>query len=444
MNSLQLKASNPAVSTWVSASAGTGKTKILTDRVLRLLLGGAAFDKILCLTFTNAAAGEMKERIAFALSLWSSASVTELEAELYKTMGRKASLNELSKAQQLYGLYLKSSERINIQTIHSFCQKLLKKFPIEAGISPSFKIIDEAKSHSILQQIKKNLLHQSDLEPINEYLTMNFHELTIDEILGEIVQYRTKFLDNPHIVNNLYDESLKIISALQRNYDNNYDSVIYHPMLQDIMGVNMSVAQIKKFFLTTTGQKKKRIVPKKIAALGSNLYSDLERLQQQVFQLDQADRSRQLEAHSKLLSMLGDNILKNYEIYKTTKGLVDYDDLIIYANKLLKSSEAKEWVLYKLDGGIDHLLVDEAQDTSSTQWQIVEAMIEEFYAGDAANSEKNRTVFVVGDEKQSIFSFQGADVSSFARMNKLLKSKMTAGGRKFEDINLEISYRSAK
>jgi len=444
MNSLQLQASNPEISTWVSASAGTGKTKILTDRVLRLLLGGATFNKILCLTFTNAAAGEMKERIAASLSLWSRTNDINLAAELYKTMGHKASAYELEKAGKLYELYLRSPDRINIQTIHSFCHALLKKFPIEAGVSPSFKIIDEAKSHSILQQIKSNLLNQPDLEPINSYLTMNFHELTIDEILREIVEQRTKFLNGVYQVNNLYDESLAIINELTKACNQHYHAFLHHPIIRNIVGVNVSALELKKFFLTTTGQKRQRIVTKKIAAVGSNLYSDLEQIQQQVFLLDQLDRTKQLEAHSKLLSLLGSKILESYELHKSAKGLLDYDDLIIYTNKLLKASEAKEWVLYKLDGGIDHLLVDEAQDTSATQWQIVESMIEEFYAGDASDPEKNRTVFVVGDEKQSIFSFQGADVASFAGMNQLLKSKMILGGKQFEDVNLEISYRSAK
>jgi len=143
-------------------------------------------------------------------------------------------------------------------------------------------------------------------------------------------------------------------------------------------------------------------------------------------------------------------ICKNFQIpvleHKHCKGLLDYDDLIIQTNNLLNSSDFKDWVLYKLDGGIDHLLVDEAQDTSSSQWKIIEALIEEFYSGDSAQKEKNnnRTVFVVGDEKQSIFSFQGANVASFSYMNQLLKDRMQSAGKEFEDINLETSYRSTK
>ena len=149
MNLLQLKASNPEISTWVSASAGTGKTKILTDRVLRLLLDNSDFNKILCLTFTNAAAGEMKERIASSLAKWSTLKECALKDNINNLLGRNSTAKELAKAKKLYELYLRSDERINVQTIHSFCQALLKKFPLESGISPSFKIIDETKSFTI-------------------------------------------------------------------------------------------------------------------------------------------------------------------------------------------------------------------------------------------------------------------------------------------------------
>ena len=192
MNLLQIQASDPKFSTWVAASAGTGKTKILTDRVLRLLLQNAEFNKILCLTFTNAAAGEMKERIASALADWANSKLDDLKAKLYATLGRSSSKDELILAQSLYNKYLNSDERINVQTIHSFCQKLLKKFPLEAGISPSFTIIDETKADIILQQIKKELLNKKELVYINEYLNANFHEVTIDDIISEIVQDKIK------------------------------------------------------------------------------------------------------------------------------------------------------------------------------------------------------------------------------------------------------------
>jgi ATP-dependent helicase/nuclease subunit A len=443
MNTLQNKASNPEISTWVSASAGTGKTKILIDRILRLLLEGTPFNKILCLTFTNAAAAEMKERITIALSSWSKPDTNLLAEELSKTIGRIPNEAEVLIAHSLYDSYLKSEDSINIQTIHSFCQKLLKKFPLEAGVSPGFKIIEDIKADYILNQIKKKLITQEDLHPITEYLSINFHELIIDEIISQIIQQKTKFLKSRNSLDNLKSESIKLILELQNIGNGYYEQIKQNPVIQNIVGFNSSTRELKKFFLTETGQKKKRIVTQKIAKPGSNLYSDLERLQEQIYVLDQKEKTIKLENHSKILSLLGTRIIEEYEHYKTKKGLLDYDDLIIYACKLLNDSSAREWVLYKLDGGIDHLLVDEAQDTSHDQWRIIEALIAEFYSGDGIEK-NNRTVFVVGDEKQSIFSFQGADIDSFAKMNEFLKEKMFVGGRAFENVNLEISYRSAK
>lgn len=444
MNLLQVQASDPNFSTWVSASAGTGKTKILTDRVLRLLLQNAEFSKILCLTFTNAAAGEMKERIASALSDWANITTEELKEKLHSTLGRKCTPQELDQAQSLYSKYLNSDEKINVQTIHSFCQKLLKKFPLEAGISPSFTIIDETRSYQILKQVKNELLSKNALLPINDYLNANFHEVTIDEIISEIVQNKTKFFNSNHKYECIKSESEEIINSLNNFTSSEWKIIASTSIIQNIVGLNQTPKQIKKFFLTDSGQKRKRIVSQKIAKEGSNLYSDLELIQDKIFTLDQKEKTKQLELHSKLLSILGGAILSEYEVYKSKKGLLDYDDLIIYSSNLLKANDAKEWVLYKLDGGIDHLLVDEAQDTSFNQWQIIEALIEEFYSGDSKETLQERTVFVVGDEKQSIFSFQGADVHSFAKMNSALKDRMQYGGKNFRDLQLEISYRSAK
>lgn len=444
MNLLQIQASDPKFSTWVSASAGTGKTKILTDRVLRLLLQNAEFNKILCLTFTNAAAGEMKERIASALSDWANTEPSSLEKKLFLTLGRNCTKNELEQAQSLYNKYLNSDEKINVQTIHSFCQKLLKKFPLEAGVSPSFTIIDEIKSYQILKKTKNELLSRDALLPINDYLNANFHEVTIDEIISEIIQNKNKFINTSYEHEYIKYKAQEIIESLNNICFLDWKKIGSNKLVQEFVESNQEPEKIKKFFLTDSGQKRQKIVPQKIAKPGSKLYSELEIIQEQVFMLDQKEKTKQLELHSKLLSMLGSAILTEYEEYKEKKGLLDYDDLIIYACRLLQASDAKEWVLYKLDGGIDHLLVDEAQDTSFIQWQIIEALIAEFYSGDSQKSKHERTIFIVGDEKQSIFSFQGADVNSFTKMNSFLKDRMRYANKKFRDLQLETSYRSAK
>ncbi len=454
MSILQLKASNPLLSSWVSASAGTGKTKILTDRVLRLLLQAVPFNKILCLTFTNAAANEMQERIIANFEKWAHFSPQDLCSTLENTLGRKATKDELTIASSLFDSYLKTQDQINIYTIHSFCQKILKKFPLEAGISPHFKIIDEFKVKQIIRDIKKQLFNLPELEPITRFFAENFHELTIDDIFNKIISAKTKILKKePNLSSTYSDLVTQGINHIQKlsNHDPNIyvDTInIENPEVKNIIakliGNDLQNTDLKSIFLTLSGAKKKRIVVKKIAKPDSDLYRELENIQDKIYQLDQAKKAEYLFSYSKLLAIISEKIASEFEAYKRKNSFLDYDDLIIHTENLLTNSHAKEWVLYKLDGGVEHLLVDEAQDTSKNQWRIIEALIEEFYAGESNNYYKNRTIFVVGDEKQSIFSFQGADISTFSYMNKFLNEKLKNGRKPFETIDLNVSYRSTR
>jgi ATP-dependent helicase/nuclease subunit A len=440
MNYLQLRASDPEISTWVSASAGTGKTKILTDRVIRLLLKNVKPSKILCLTFTNAAAGEMQDRIIRHLANWSNIDKKDLKYSLEQMLGSNVTDDQVYFASKLYENFLSSEEKVNIHTIHSFCQKLLIKFPLESAVSLGFKVIDDGQVFEIVQKIKKQIRVLKELQPISDYLSQNFHEVTIDEIFNEIINNKSKFYETED--DDVYQNSKAIIDKLALNISEKYRPILELPLVQNLVGYNSDVLTLRSFFLTSSGEKRARIVPKKIAHPESSLYSELEQIQHIVYLLDQEEKTDQLLKYSQLLKKLGSSIIAKYENYKKSKGLLDYDDLIIKANKLLRESSSRDWVLYKLDGGIEHLLVDEAQDTSPTQWQIIEALIEEFHSGSA--NQEERTIFVVGDEKQSIFSFQGADISSFSAVNASLRTKLLAARKNFETINLEISYRSAE
>jgi ATP-dependent helicase/nuclease subunit A len=452
MSILQIKASDPELSTWVSASAGTGKTKILTDRVLRLLLQGVPFNKILCLTFTNSAANEMQERIISHLEKWSHSEMQDLSQSLANTLGRKASKDEVIKASYLFKSYLKTQDQINIYTVHSFCQKILKKFPLEAGISPNFKIIDEFKVKQIITDIKRQIFNLPDIEPITRFFVENFHELTIDDIFNDIISIKTRILEKKlnlsEISSDMLLSGLEYLEALSTHDPNIYADIITNTEIRSFVtklhdNKPLSAINLKSFFLTSQDEKKKRIVTKKIANPDSDFYKELEILQEEIYQIDQSKKTDYLILYSKLLVILAEKFIYQFETHKKKNTFLDYDDLIIYTQNLLTNSYAKEWVLYKLDGGIEHLLVDEAQDTSKSQWSIIEALVEEFYVGESNNCE-NRTIFVVGDEKQSIFSFQGADISSFSYMNKFLNKKLTDGKKAFNNIDLNVSYRSTK
>lgn len=433
MNQLQLQASDPNHSVWVSASAGTGKTKILTDRVLRLLLQKVPFNKILCLTFTNAGAAEMTQRLNTNLQKWASSSEYELQKDLSAVLGRSPTITEIKAARELYNQILSTHDKINIHTIHSFCQKILKRFPLESDLNPAFKIIDELQRKEILAEAKDILYQNASEDEIVKFFVSNCHELVIDEILTAIVHLRPKFSD-----------------ALQKEQSFNFSEPILidlgkiaqHPYVVAKIGQNANLSAIKDLFLTKEGAKRARLLSNKLQKESSKLYDDLSQMQNDFYDFDQAAKLKNIQQASSKLLALADKFIDIYRKIKRQKSSIDYDDLIYYTKVLLTEESAREWVLYKLEGGIEHLLIDEAQDTSIDQWHIIEALIEEFYAGESSNT-NNRTIFVVGDEKQSIFSFQGADLNNFKEVNTYLQTKLSAAQKTFKLISLEHSYRSS-
>lgn len=437
---LQLRASNPDCSVWVSASAGTGKTKILTDRVLRLLLSGASPQKILCLTFTNAAADEMQARIHCKLEEWARADDDKLRSELYALIGLVPADETLEYARAIYQQLLNCQNTINVYTIHSFCQKILKTFPIEAGLSPAFQILDDITSREILNVLKYQIYTEHVSEQVAYFLGANFHEITLNDIVNEIINNRLKF-------KNLFAQSDIAVSKREleckEEYCDDYLIRIRDDLRQLIVLFGNPIPlpdNLISFFLTNDGNKRKKLITRNIDLNNSEFNRKLYGIQELVYQFDQSVKTKKMIEYSNILLDLAKAIITAYDKHKHQKNLLDYDDLIFYTKELLTAKETKDWVLYKLDGGIDHLLVDEAQDTSPEQWQIIESLIVEFYAGDSIT--KHRTIFVVGDEKQSIFSFQGADTNSFNKVRDYLKSRLFEANKIFEVINLAVSYRS--
>jgi ATP-dependent helicase/nuclease subunit A len=497
MNILQHQAADPSHSVWVLASAGTGKTKILTDRVLRLLLSGVDFSKILCLTFTNAGASEMLLRINNKLIRWSNCTENELAEELNLLLGR-VERKLLIRAKDLYRIFLNLPHKIHIYTIHSFCQKILKRFPLEAGLAPSFQIIDDIILRKIIHKARDLLYSQEANRSLIEFFASNFHELIIDEIFEDILNQKLRFkryfstnpeADNSEKIQELGLEKNKILITL--TYDLNkfcalaqdskilqedakletlYNKIKLYSSLRandsergnpDLGTGKMDcrvdskesprneerkfldlMQHIFPFFLTKTGDKRVSVISKKLANNYPQILSILTQIQDSVYEIDQIIKTQKVYNYTNLLLNLAKSFLEIYESYKSEYSLLDYDDLIYHTNNLLKSSDAKDWVLYKLDGGIDHILVDESQDTSLEQWQIIQNLIEEFYSGQGVDK-NNRSIFVVGDEKQSIFSFQGADLEMFYMMNQYFEDKLRAARKEFKIIKLEYSYRSA-
>jgi len=430
MSDLQREASDPDYSVWVSASAGTGKTKILTDRFLRLLIKGVNPKNILCLTFTNAAAVEMQARINSKLKNLSLCNAATLEEELFLMTGNKPLALELENAKTLYGKLLNSDEPLNIYTIHAFCQKILKTFPLEAGITPEFQILEETNLQDIFLKIRNEIYLSDEHNDLIKILLNRFHEITLQDIFSEIIEQKIKFKKLfthktiPEEINNkrLALGRLNGIYEEVKNLFADYDLEI----------------EPKELFFTKDGKQRKNILSNDLKRKYPKLLLELEKITTEIYKLDEQYRIEEIEYHTILLTKLAHIILKKYDSYKEENNLLDYDDLIYYTEKLLNNKTTHEWLVHKLENEINHILVDEAQDTSPPQWNIITTLITEFNAADKPSN----STFIVGDDKQSIFSFQGADLHNFNLVNERLKATLTNTNKKFKNITLEYSYRS--
>ena len=464
-------ASDPDICVWVSASAGTGKTKVLTDRVLRLLLNGSAPSKILCITYTNAASAEMEERIYHQLGKWAIAEDDELKDAITKLTGRMPNEKTLKLAKQLFAIVLDSSERIRIQTIHGFCQSVLRRFPLEAEVAPHFQLIDEYSKKELLELAVSKLLSDNNpetIEIIREFATL-ISETTLNNLLKNIIADFHKFSSlQPTVINRIYDRfgfnnSCLLEDVINEFFDYTVDEVLQlkaacNALIKEPSNYNdKTFAGLSKWlenigknpedyiltFLTQKNEPRKTICTKPTEKILPNIKDILLKEQQRVFAFSKKYQSFKVLQTTILAIKLAENLLRIYRHLKDVRGFLDYDDLILKTINLLEAKEATAWVLYKLDGGIDHLLIDEAQDTSPKQWQLVDALTNEFFAGTGA-SNKNRSLFVVGDGKQSIYSFQGADPQNFDIMQGKIRKKILASELQFRNVSLALSFRSTE
>ena len=464
----QRLASDPKYSVWVEASAGTGKTKVLSDRVLRLLLDGVLPSRILCLTYTKAAAVEMNNRIAEKLSKWAVIDNEKLIDELKSLLGKEIAKDDklLLRSRRLFALLLDTPGGVKIQTIHSFCQDVLKRFPLEAKISPYFEVVDDRSSREALENIKKEILNNPGDIEVSEalnFLTANSSEKAFPDILESITTQRnmieeclSKHSSNESLVSKIADkfglEKNVSKEKLEEDFWNNLD-VEKLSMLIKALDVGTDTSKKKAYTLAkardekdlneflgvflTEGKPRARMLVKDSIAKYPQAESCCEYFMTSCVRLLEKFKIINLFLSTKAVLILANEMLKKYHDYKKLHSKLDYNDLIVITKKLFESPKVAEWILYKLDGGIDNVLIDEAQDTSPEQWAIVKAITKEFFSGKGSH-EKNPTVFVVGDRKQSIYSFQGADPKEFEKMHRYFEKE----SNNFKTVNMEVSFRS--
>ena len=481
----QAVASDPSLSAWVSANAGSGKTFVLARRVIRLLLAGVTPARLLCLTFTKAAAAEMSNRIFEILGQWVTRDGDELDAILTDVLGRRPSAAEAARARTLFALALDTPGGLKIQTIHAFCEALLHQFPLEANVPGHFEVVEEARQKELLEEARLATLRamqrggEARLRDAFAYLIDHVSDATLEKALGELIANRASFsnwiggdpdlamlplwqrfglapdlaadpdereilapmLANPAMA----DEDLSAIAEGARRIGGKMNSEFAERVAKYLNALTIidRFRLRNKIFLRNDGEARKQWVTRSVLA---ECHTLTEQRLQEYAQAAEDDVKRLNLCRALRLSAslfyFADKVLAQYERFKRLQSQVDFVDLIERAGNLLNRADVRDWVRYKLDRGIDHVLIDEAQDTSPEQWAIVDAVTEEFFAGKGVERAP-RTVFAVGDEKQSIFSFQGAAPEKFAEQARAIGKRAAAAGMAFEQMRLQLSFRSS-
>jgi ATP-dependent helicase/nuclease subunit A len=481
----QARASDPSASAWVSANAGTGKTEVLVRRSLRLLLAGSMPESILCLTYTKTAAAEMQNRLLKALGEWATIEKDKLHEKLAGLMGRAPDAEELRIARRLFARALEAKGGLKIHTIHGFCERLLQRFPLEAQVTPHFSVLDEreqalmhraafdaaasraaADSDSVLGKALAKVTALTSGDYIRQVIDtvigkraelarmVAYHKSRDDWAEAEAFALKSLFNVAEHeeealseqlacvLTDNEIDAALAAFAAHGGTTDMDKSAEAALRAARSSAGENR-LAAFKELFLRADGELKARVCSKAIEKGAPSICATLDRAHAAFDALnDKLAHVRLAEASAAVLA-LADAVQADYERRKQAEAALDYDDLIVKSRNLLSRADAAAWVLYKIDGGIDHILVDEAQDTNPAQWAIIEALALEFFSGQGA-SDRPRTLFAVGDEKQSIYSFQGADPTRFAEMGRAFSHRAEALGLTWHEVPLNLSFRSTE
>ena len=480
----QAEASDPRASAWVSANAGSGKTFVLAQRVVRLLLAGAEPRRILCLTFTKAAAAEMAKRVFERLGEWAVLPDRALTREIEIIEGRRPDRDELARARRLFARALETPGGLKIQTIHAFCERLLHQFPFEANVAGHFEVLDDRDATGLAEAARRSVLADAagdSGDPLGQALATVLgagsdmaHELAIQKFVAErervhawivaagsldaaLTQLRQRLGlrpgDTPERVRAaIVSESAlthvdfaRLIGLMRAGNKKDVEAAARLAPFLDAVDDEARATAYLDFCRTASGELRvaagmiTKAVKDRWDGIAETLAAEIKRLRELLDRLAAVD----CYVATAAILRLGDATIAAYQRLKTARGALDFDDLIIKTTALLARTDAAQWVHYKLDRGVEHILVDEAQDTSPRQWRVVKALVEEFFAGEGVTG-ATRTLFAVGDQKQSIFSFQGAVPAWFSLMRRELGTRARAAQARWFDPELHLSFRSVQ
>jgi len=476
----QAAASDPDISAWVAANAGAGKTHVLAQRTIRLLLAGVPPARILCLTFTKAAAAHMANQVLNTLRAWVRLDDETLDARLAAIDRGPKSAARRAAARRLFATAIETPGGLKVQTIHAFCDRVLHQFPFEARVPAGFEVLEEIGENELMNRVRDSVLLDAAIAPASELgrafaavvaaasdksLAEVFDEavrarrglrgLLEDDGLarieretaaalgleaeGSLVDIEKKIVSGPHLPQSEWSKVAARLQTMSGNAQARGERLAAAAAHDEAaIDVYLSV------FLTAEGKPRaeNQFGGAALRTEHADLFQALSAERARLVGLVEKRRAAAALARTRALYVIARAMIERYEEIKRVRGVLDYDDLIAKTVDLL-TDQAAAWVQYKLDGGIDHILIDEAQDTSPEQWKIVERLAGEFFAGSGARADRLRTIFAVGDEKQSIFAFQGADPAGFHRMRFHFKKRAGDAGLLFHDGRLDLSFRSA-
>jgi ATP-dependent helicase/nuclease subunit A len=461
----QQTAADPRISVWVSANAGAGKTHVLTERVLRLMMDRTPPEAVLCLTYTKTAAAEMRKRLSARLGEWTLLEDRELDKRLADLALAPTAANR-QLARSLFAKALETPGGLKIVTIHAFCESVLHRFPLEAGVPFDFRVLDDAERDGMLAATQRAILSEG-LRMADPDVGTLFAELSDTKIAQvfqqalstarrlrpvvadpEAARSRLKAVAKPsgrtlmQIRRAVVEGRILDAEACRQLLESGVGSGICKPLKQIESEIDHPNGDAwRGLFLTEKGTINSKLITKPLRAAAPQLAQLVEREADRQLDLFEEERRQRLFVCSAALINILSQLFRRYDAAKRARALLDFDDLIAAVNRLLAAEDARAWVQYKLDAGIRHVLVDESQDTNFEQWEAIDRLVFEFFRGDGQVSAP-RTIFSVGDPKQSIYSFQGADPNLFLERKDHYRRVVTEAGARFEDVKVTYSFRT--
>ncbi len=474
----QRLAADPARHVWVAASAGTGKTHVLTDRILRLMLAGSPPDRILALTFTRAAAAEMQNRLVKRLGDWQGFDDARLDAEL-QALGVAGTAAQRNRARSLFALALDVPGGLKVQTLHAFAQGLLAAFPLEAGLPPGFRALDDRDARQLRRRALAEAIADAQRSGDTRFLD-DLAELAVLKGEGGVMQALDTMIghsdallgfgnaDGPGIAvrrwlgvgaDETRGERLRAMLAPGLFDDGQAEAFadgmagwgaptglqaaarVRAWLALDADGRTVAFADFCAEFLTKDHTTKAHQHAVKAVPGLKDLIAEMAEDLRKLLDIDRAVATAELAACA---LRAGHRIAARYDRLKRAAVAIDYDDMISRTALLLGPETMPGYVGWKLDSRFDHVLVDEAQDTNDRQWRIIGRLVEDYFDGEGSASAdgRARSLFVVGDHKQAIYGFQGTDPQVFEQTVGRLEPRAAAAGRPIERVGLDLSFRS--